>query len=95
MAKKKKFHDSRLKEAMGREHYAGKDERREQERKDFMMISEDHSSMANLPQQVMMKEYPKFMYGLDPDLDDTVRGIDKQMYDDMNQMKRHISKTKY
>lgn len=94
MAKKKKFH-GRLKEAMAREMYAGRSSRRSQEHRDSMMICEDHNAIANLPQQVMMREYPKFMYGLEPGLDDTIRGVDKQMYGDMNDMKRHISKTKY
>jgi len=63
--------------------------------KDSGMISEDHYSFANLPQNVMMKEYPRFQYGLDPYLNDTSSGIDNQMYDDMHQMKRHESKSKY
>lgn len=79
----------------GREHYAGRDERRAQERADYGMITEDHTSMANMPQNVIMKEYPKMRYGLDPYLDDTCSGIDKQIYDDMSQMKKHISKSKY
>lgn len=58
-------------------------------------ISEDHRAMANLPQEVRMQEYPRFMYGLDPYLDDTIRGVDGQMYADDSQMKRHISKSKY
>lgn len=58
-------------------------------------ISEDHSALANLPQEVKMQEYPRFMYGLDPYLDDTIRGIDGQIYADDSQMKRHISKSKY
>jgi len=51
--------------------------------------------MANLPQNVMMKEYPKMGYGLDPYLNDTQSGIDKQIGADIGQMKRHISKSKY
>lgn len=58
-------------------------------------ISEDHTALANMPQAVKMQEYPRFMYGLDPYLDDTIRGVDSQMYADDSQMKRHISKSKY
>jgi predicted solute-binding protein len=65
------------------------------ESKEGAMISEDHSAMANLPQQVMMKYYPKSPYGLSSDLDDTIRGVDKQMSADDNGMKKHISKSKY
>ena len=63
--------------------------------KDSGMIGEDHHSFANMPQEVMMKPYPRFEYGLDPYLNDTSSGIDNQMYDDMSQMKRHESKSKY
>jgi hypothetical protein len=84
-----------LHEVREREHYAGRDERRAQERADYHMITEDHHAMANLPQNVIMREYPRMRYGLDPYLDDTASGIDKQIYDDMSQMKKHISKSKY
>ncbi len=85
----------RLHELKGREMYASDDSRRELERKDFHMINEDHSCIANLPQEVMMKPFPRMRYGLDPYLDDTVTGIDKQMYADEKGMKSHISKSKY
>lgn len=84
-----------IKEVRGREVYASEDTRRELESKDFAMISEDHNAMANLPQQVMMKYYPKSPYGMDFELDDTIRGVDKQMSADDNGMKKHISKSKY
>jgi hypothetical protein len=89
----KRFHQSRKKLA-DRDMYSGYDNRNATEAKDSGMISADCSSMANLPQAVMMKEYPKFRYGLDPELNDTIRGIDKQMSDDESQMKRHLSRSK-
>lgn len=91
---KKKFHQSRH-ELSDRDMYSGYDDRRAMEYRDSQMISEDHTKMANLPQEVMMKEFPKFRYGLDPRLDDTIGGIDKQVYADESQMKKHISKSKY
>jgi hypothetical protein len=36
-----------------------KDPRRHQERKDFNMIGEDHTAMANLPRQAQHHEFPK------------------------------------
>ncbi len=90
----KKYH-GKAHEMREREMYAGEDSRREMEAKDFHMISEDHNAMANLPQQVMMKYYPKPGFGLDPELDDTIRGIDRQQSADHSGMKRHISKSKY
>jgi predicted solute-binding protein len=61
------------------------------ESKERAMISEDHSAMANLPQQVIMKYYPKSPYGVNSELDDTIRGIDKQIGADDNGMKKHRS----
>ena len=86
---KKKYHQG-MKDRM--------DESRGMRRKDERgagFISEDHSCIANLPKEVKMQEYPRFMYGLDPYLDDTIRGIDGQIYSDDSQMKKHISKSKY
>lgn len=56
------------------------------------MIHEDHSAVANLPQEVIQKTYPKTRFvdryeiddtieGLDDTRDDTVRRIDKDMPD--------------
>jgi len=71
------------------EYYAGVDPRRRQEMLDGSMISEDHRAIANLPQHVVMREYPKAGHTMAPYIDDTIEGIDRQMdYDDM--MKRRI-----
>lgn len=64
---------------LGDEYYAGMKARRAQEMRDAGMISEDHSAIANLPQNVMMREYPKANYYEDAGLDDTMRGIDYQI----------------
>lgn len=60
------------------------DERRSMEYNDSMMIKEDRSAVANLPQQVVMKEYPKSPYLVDGDMDlnDNIRGVDMQMWKD-------------
>lgn len=68
---------------------------RNEERRDFEMISEDKSAVANLPQQVMYKPWPKAGYYADYDLDDTIRGVNKQMDEDGSDMKRHKSSKKY
>ena len=77
------------------EMYAGKDERRKQERMDAGMISEDHSAIANLPQGVVMKEYPKPMDYMDWTSDDTIRGVDGQRGADHAGMKKHFKPHKY
>jgi hypothetical protein len=65
------------------EFYAGMDARRRQELEDSGMIHEDHRAIANLPQEVMIKAYPKPGSYLPVGFDDTGRGVDMQMsYDD-------------
>jgi len=68
---------------------------RKQEHKDFEMISEDHSAPANMPQEVKYHAWPKAGHYAEYSLDDTIRGIDKQMDEDGSAMKRHKSTKKY
>jgi len=68
---------------VGYEPYAGMEPRRRQEMEDAGMIHEDHRAIANLPQNVMIKEYPKPGPYMPEGLDDTIAGVDRQMdYDD-------------
>lgn len=73
MAQKKRYYD---------EQYAGMDMRRRREHEDSMMIKEDLNAVANLPQEVKYVEYPKSPYYKQPMLNDTVRGVDRQLADD-------------
>jgi hypothetical protein len=74
-------------------YYEGETSRRRQEMEDAGMIREDHSAVANLPQNVMMKPYPKEGGYLPEDLDDTLRGIDRQMgYDNGKKMQHFYPK---
>src|SRR5580692_7022184 len=70
------------------EYYAGAEPRRRQEMEDAGMIHEDPRAVANLPQNVMMNYYPKDTGSYLPeDLDDTLRGVDRQMsYDNKKKM---------
>lgn len=77
------------------EYYAGMDSRRRLEAQDSMMIREDKSATANLPQNVIMKHYPKGSYGGMYNLNDTMRGIDKQMSDDGREKKKMAYPEKY
>lgn len=61
------------------ESYAGESARRTQEMEDAGMIRENRNEIANLPQEVMIKAYPKSYNYMPEDLDDTIRGIDKQI----------------
>jgi len=66
----KRYHDG---------NYAGMGSRRMQEAEDGSMIREDHSAMANLPQNVMIKPWADHEAYLPEGLDDTIHGIDKQI----------------
>jgi hypothetical protein len=50
---------------------------------DAGMIHEDMRAIANLPQEVMIKPYPRTGPYNPEGLDDTIKGVDRQMdYDD-------------
>ena len=75
--------------------YEGLEGARNMERRDFSMLSEDHSAVANMPQQVKYHAWPKAGHYADYDLDDTIKGIDGQMDDDGRKMKAHKGGLKY
>lgn len=62
--------------------YEGMDSRRSQERADGSMIKEDRSAIANLPKDVIYKEYPKGDAGNHYNLNDSLSGVDVQIKDD-------------
>jgi len=68
------------------EFYAGMDSRRKQEMEDAGYLHEDRREVANLPQNVIMRPYPKTGPWLPEGLNDTITGIDYQM--DMDDRKR-------
>jgi hypothetical protein len=84
----KRYHSGKMMEK--HEYYAGEESRRKQEHEDGGMIKEDHSAIANLPQSVMMKPYPRPGGYMPEDLDDTIRGIDEQMGADNSKRKAHF-----
>lgn len=87
-----------MKKAMDKkDYYAGSDPRRRLEYEDSMMISEDRNAIANLPQDVKYVLYPMEPYYKNPYLDDTIRGADEQMYDDVmsKSLKRMSDPEKY
>jgi hypothetical protein len=54
------------------------------------MIYEDHRAIANLPQEVMMKPYPRTGPYLPEGLDDSRVGVDRQMDYDDSQRRGHF-----
>lgn len=72
------------------EAYAGPENRRKMEMEDAGMIREDRSAIANLPQNVMIKPYPRTGPYESDVLDDTLKGIDKQIDYDDSQRQSHF-----
>lgn len=95
----KRYHQSKMdrmdesegmKRRMGDGEYAGYSGRRTQEMEDAGMIKEDRGAIANLPQEVMMKPYPKGYSYMPEDLDDTIRGVDHQIGLDDSKRREHF-----
>lgn len=76
-------------------HYEGHKSRRHQEMADAGMIHEDHSAIANLPQGVMIKDWSHKGSSMPENIDDTARGIDRQMDEDGSKRSRHERPHKY
>lgn len=70
--------------------YEGYEDRRRQEMRDAGMIHEDHRQIANLPQEVKMEMYPMTGPRTPEDIDDTLRGVDRQINYDNSQKMRHF-----
>lgn len=81
MAKKKRYYAK--KESME----SASDPRRRLEGQDSRMINEDMNACANLPQNVIYREWPKAPYGMNYDLDDTIGVIDVQIHRDSDKRK--------
>jgi hypothetical protein len=74
-------------------HYEGMEGRRTQEAEDGGMIREHPHAIANLPQEVMIKAYPRTGPMMPESLDDTISGVDRQMdYDDSQRRKNFYPK---
>lgn len=58
------------------------------------MIQEDYSAPSNLPQHVVMNEYPKVDYLYQP-IDDTIYGIDHQMNSGVHGVRKQLASKKY
>lgn len=76
-------------------YYEGYDDKKRREMTDSMMIQEDHSAIANLPQDVKYHAYPKAGYYLGEVLNDSSSGIDRQLNKDGHMVKRFEQPEKY
>lgn len=88
MAKKKRYHQSksdRRREHSGMETYERgpvlehDERRRHREMSEAGYIREDRSAVANMPQKVVMRSYPKVGNYVYSDLNDEISGVDRQM----------------
>ena len=98
MAKKKYYQNKkdRKDESRGmREYYAGPEMRYKMEYEGSMMIKEDHSAIANLPQGMKITAYPKPGAYEKSYINDGLSGIDKQMREDSKHAKREMYPEKY
>ena len=59
------------------------------------MIHEDPYQPANLPQQVIHKDYPACDYMDKYELDDTIRGMDENISDSINKLDDYPSDSMY
>lgn len=65
-----------------------------QENSDGAMIG-NSSGPANMPQEVIRKNYPKNGSYLPENINDGLSGIDEQISSDVSGAKKNLSKTKY
>ena len=73
--------------------YAGRDATKRMEHHDSLMIREDPSAIANLPQNVIMKDWADHEAYLPEVLDDTIVGVNKQInYDDRKRAEHFMPK---
>lgn len=59
---------------------------------DMEMLKEYYPGHANLPQEVIMREYPMAEYADFPYLDDTIRGIDNRQREDKGGMRKGMGR---
>ncbi len=74
--------------------YEGRVDSERTQKHDGSMISEDRSAIANMPQNVIMKDWSDKETYMPEDIDDTIRGIDEQIREDNGKRSKHLSPRK-
>jgi hypothetical protein len=77
------------------EGYAGMDTRERNQYRTGEYVDESKNGYADMPQQVEYKMYAETPYGLDHYLDDGIGGIDSQVREDRDMVKRGLMPKKY
>lgn len=76
------------------EHFAGEAMRMTEEHRLGGMLHDDMHAIANMPQNVIMRDYPREIGYLPENLDDTIAGVDAQMQIDQSTKMRHFKPKK-
>lgn len=58
-------------------------------------FGKNHTSFANMPQETVMRAYPKVGSGLNYDIDDTIVGVDAVMHQADHVIRKHKPKSRY
>jgi hypothetical protein len=89
----KRFHNPR--KSMGeRDEYADVSARRAQEHSDGGMLHEEAGAMAFMPQNIIMKYYPKEGYAMTDSLNDGISGVDELTRRNEGKMKQDMKPKK-
>lgn len=88
-------HHKSNKNESGLSGYAGMDSRDRNQYKSGEYVSESSNGYADMPQQVEYKRYAQTPYGLDHYLDDGISGIDSQVREDRDMVRKGLKPKKY
>jgi hypothetical protein len=69
--------------------YEDHDDVRRQEKADAGMVPHHGGAHANMPETLVMKQYPKDSDYMPENLDDTIRGVDHQKSEDNSKRRAH------
>ncbi len=75
--------------------YAGMETRDRNQYRSGEYVDESRNGYADMPQQVEYKKYAETPYGLDHYLDDGIAGIDNQVREDRDQVRKGLQPKKY
>ena len=77
------------------EGYAGMDTRDKNQYRSGEFVNESRNGYADMPQHVEYKMYSETPYGLDQYLDDGISGIDNQVKEDRDMVRKGLMPKKY
>lgn len=77
------------------EGYAGMETRDRNQYRSGEFVSESRNGYADMPQQVEYKRYAETPFGLDQYLDDGIGGIDAQVREDRDMVRKGLKAKKY